>query len=75
MPRTSPHRYTAYDKAHEKDTLERVRARRWMEKKLGHDIPVGVDVDHKKAIKTGGGNAPGNLRLRNAHENRGDKTY
>lgn len=75
MPRTSPHRYDAYARAHEHDTLERVRARRYMEKKIGHDIPAGIDVDHKKALKGGGSNAPSNLRLRDAHANRGDKTY
>lgn len=75
MPRTSPHRYGSYERAHEKDTLERVQARRYMEKKIGHQIAPGVDVDHKKSIEGGGTNAPANLRLRNSHANRGDKTY
>jgi len=46
-----------------------------MEKKLGHEIPAGVDVDHRKSIKAGGGNDPKNLRLRSAHANRADKNY
>lgn len=74
MPRKGPHHYTAYDRAHRKDVQERVEARRYMEKKVGH-IPAGEDVDHIKAIKVGGTNAPNNLRLRNAHANRGDKTF
>jgi hypothetical protein len=76
MPRTSPHRYDAYEKAHEKDTLERVRARRKVLKmRHGKPIPPGEDVDHKLSIKGGGGNSKKNLRLRSAHANRGDKTY
>lgn len=75
MPRSGPHHYTAYDRAHKDDTAERMAARRYMEKKIGHDIAPGIDVDHRKAIKVGGTNAPGNLRLRSAHANRGDKTY
>jgi len=74
MPRSGPHRYGAYERAHRKDTQLRVEARRAMEKKIG-DIPAGMDVDHKKAIKAGGTNSPSNLRLRNASANRGDKTY
>jgi len=75
MPRSGPHRYGAYERAHKDETAERMAARRFMERKLGHDIPAGIDVDHKKAIKGGGTNAPSNLRLRNASANRGDKTY
>jgi len=74
IPRKGPHRYGVYEREHRKDTQERVEARRYMEKKLGH-IPAGMDVDHKKAIKAGGTNDPSNLRLRNASANRGDKTY
>lgn len=75
MPRSGPHHYGAYERLHRKETDERVEARRFMEKKLGHDIPAGVDVDHKLSIKGGGSNAPGNLRLRSASANRGDKTF
>lgn len=78
MPRSGPHRYGAYERAHKDETAERMAARRFMEKKLaseGKTIPAGMDVDHKKAIKSGGTNAPSNLRLRSAHANRGDKTF
>lgn len=78
MPRSGPHHYGAYERAHRHETDERVEARRFFEKKLaveGKTIPAGDDVDHKKSIKSGGSNAPSNLRLRSAHANRGDKTY
>lgn len=75
MPRSGPHHYGAYERAHRQETDERVEARRFMEKKLGHDIPAGVDVDHKLSIKGGGSNKPSNLRLRKASANRADKTF
>lgn len=75
MPRKGPHRYLAYERAHKDETAERMAARRFLEKKLGHDIPKGIDVDHIKSIKGGGTNAPSNLRLRSAKANRSDKTY
>jgi len=74
MPRSGPHHYGPYERAHRKETDERVQARRFMERKLGN-IPAGMDVDHKLSIKGGGTNAPSNLRLRSAHANRGDKTF
>lgn len=75
MPRSGPHRYTAYDRAHKGDTADRMAARRYMLKKLGN-IPAGMDVDHIKSIKGGGaGRAHSNLRLRDASANRGDKTF
>lgn len=75
MPRKGPHRYGEYERAHRKDTQERVEARRIMKKKLGENALRGMDVDHVKSIKAGGGNTKGNLRLRSPHANRGDKTY
>jgi hypothetical protein len=75
MPRSGPHHYTAYDKAHRKDTQERVEARRILKKELGMAALKGKDVDHIKSIKGGGGNSRSNLRLRNPHANRGDKTF
>lgn len=75
MPRSGPHHYGPYERAHRHETDERVQARRFMEKKLGHAIPPGEDVDHKLSIKGGGTNTPSNLRLRSAHANRGDKTF
>lgn len=74
MPRKGPHRYGPYERAHRKDTQERVEARRAMEKKHG-PIPAGVDVDHKRELKLGGSNDFSNLRLRDASENRGDKSW
>lgn len=75
MPRSGPHRYGAYERAHRKETQERVEARRLMEKELGPAALKGKDVDHKKAIVAGGSNARSNLRLRSPHANRADKTY
>ena len=75
MPRSGPHRYGAYEKAHIKDTDERVQARRVMKRELGAAALKGKDVDHKKALKGGGSNARSNLRLRSPHANRGDKTF
>lgn len=50
----------------------RHRARRALEKKLGHDIPSHMDVDHKKPLKSGGSNSISNLRVRSRKENRSD---
>lgn len=54
-----------------KNRSERNKARRLMEKKVGKAALKGKDVDHKKMIKDGGGNSPGNLRVRSVHANRG----
>lgn len=51
---------------------KRHRARRAMEKKLGHKLPSNVDVDHKKPLKSGGSSDLANLRLRKPSENRSD---
>ncbi len=51
---------------------ERNKARRQMEKKVGKAALKGKDVDHKKPIRSGGGNSAGNLRVRSVHANRGD---
>jgi hypothetical protein len=75
MPRKGPHRYGAYERAHRHDTQLRVEARRYMAKKLGKKAIEGEDVDHVESIKGGGGNGPRNLRLRDPHANRGDKTF
>jgi hypothetical protein len=72
MPRKGPHRYGEYERAHRKDTQLRVEARRMMEKKVGKAALAGKDVDHVKPIRKGGGNSPGNLRLRDPSKNRGD---
>jgi len=44
MPRSGPHRYGAYERAHRKDTQERVEARRAMEKKVGGMLPPGMKL-------------------------------
>lgn len=75
MPRSGPHHYTEYDRAHRKDTQLRVEARRIMKHKLGAAAIKGKDVDHKLSIKGGGKNTASNLRLRNPSANRGDKTF
>ena len=48
---------------------KRHRARRAYENKNG-SLPSGVDVDHKKSIKSGGSNKPANLRARPSSENK-----
>lgn len=75
MPRSGPHHYNAYDRAHIHDTAERVEARRLMEKELGKAALQGKDVDHKLSLKGGGSNDRSNLRLRDPHANRADKTF
>lgn len=79
MPRSGPHRYGEYERAHRKDTQRRVEARRLMERELGPAALRGKDVDHEISIKRGGNgkniNRRSNLRLRDRSANRGDKTY
>jgi hypothetical protein len=48
------------------------RARYAYEKTHG-DIPAGVDMAHKKAVKDGGGFSQGNLKPQSAKKNRGWK--
>jgi len=74
MPRTGPHRYDAYARAHKDDTAKAMAARRKWIKAHGQP-PKGHDIDHKKSIKSGGSNALSNLRARPASKNRGDKTF
>jgi hypothetical protein len=50
--------------------IDRVQARREMEKKHGKSALAGKDVDHKRALRHGGSNASSNLRLRDPSENR-----
>ena len=44
-------------------------ARREMEKKMG-DLPHTMEVDHKKALRNGGTNGKGNLRVVSRTTNR-----
>ena len=50
--------------------VERMAARRQVEKTLGHKIPDGMDVDHRKPLSKGGSNLPNNLGLQKASSNR-----
>jgi hypothetical protein len=58
-----------------KNREARNRAHAAMERKVGKAAMAGKDVDHKKALKSGGSNSTSNLRLRSVHANRGDKTF
>jgi hypothetical protein len=60
-----------YNVTHSLDRSERNKARRIMTKKLGAKAVSGKDIDHKKMVIKGGTNAPGNLRVRSEHANRG----
>jgi hypothetical protein len=50
---------------------DRNQARDYMKKKLGAAAIAGKDIDHKKPIRSGGGNGKGNLRVASVHKNRG----
>ena len=75
MPRSGPHRYDAYAKAHVDDVNERNKARRLAIKEWGKTAVQGKDVDHKTEIVRGGTNTPSNIRLREPSDNRGDKSW
>lgn len=51
---------------------KRVQARREAEKEGKVRKGDGKDVDHKKPLRSGGGNSKGNLRVRSASANRAD---
>ena len=51
--------------------VERDQARAIMTKKLGKTAVAGKDIDHIRPVRSGGTNAPGNLRVRDQHSNRG----
>ena len=74
MPAKGPRHYSAYDKSRVELTDERVQARREAIKRWGEAAVKGKDVDHVKPLDEGGTNAPSNLRLRDPHENRADKS-
>ena len=76
MPRSGPHRYGPYERAHRDDTADRMAARRLMIRTYGAKAAAGKDVDHIKSIKGGGDpRSLANLRFRDPRENRADKTY
>lgn len=66
----------AYDKRYNarpdqvKKRAERNHARAEYERIFG-DQPATTDIDHKKMLKDGGGNTPGNLRAVDQKTNRG----
>jgi hypothetical protein len=66
MDRGYNHRPDIIDKR-----VERDQARALMTKKLGKAAVAGKDIDHIKPVRSGGTNAPGNLRVRDRHSNRG----
>lgn len=51
-----------------KDRVERIQARRAVEKVRG-DLPTSMQVDHKKELVRGGSNRPDNWRVVSAHTN------
>ena len=57
----------------DKKQLERQKARREYDKK-GIDR-AGKDIDHKKALRSGGKTTAGNLRLRSKTANRADNGH
>jgi len=48
----------------------RVKARRAFAMTLGHPIPQGMDVDHRRPLSKGGSNKKTNLGLQKASSNR-----
>ena len=70
--------YSAYDREYAKhdDAKQRARAkaRYWMVKKYGEKALKGKDIDHEDPLQAGGSNEQSNLRVRDVHANRGDKT-
>lgn len=51
-----------------KDAI-RHRARRAVEKRIGHKLPTSIQVDHKNPLSKGGAAGGSNLRERNASAN------
>lgn len=64
------HEYAIEDKKRRLERAARNHARRLMAKVLGHPVPHGEDVDHKKPLSKGGSTKQSNLRLESAHKNR-----
>lgn len=62
-----------YRAAHKADNAQRKAARRSVEKKLGKAAVKGKDVDHVRPVKSGGSNAPANLKAQSVAKNRGRK--
>ena len=71
-PRDYRHEYDAYQGKPEqiKNRAQRNAARAQMKKKIGASAISGKDIDHKKMIRSGGGNDPGNLKVSTVRANR-----
>jgi len=54
-----------------KKRAQRNAARAEMVKSYGKAALDGKDIDHKNAIRNGGGNSKSNLRVSSVHRNRG----
>lgn len=54
-----------------KERAQRNAARSEMVKRHGKAALAGKDIDHKQAIRNGGGNGNGNLAVSSVHRNRG----
>lgn len=75
MPRKVRDYKDEYDKYHSKPDQVKKRAQRNaaradVVKKVGKAAVAGKDVDHKKPISKGGGNASGNLQIKSKSDNR-----
>lgn len=74
------HHRNAYDNEYAKKPeymaaqRARAKARYYMIKKYGREALKGKEIDHIKPLAAGGGNSPSNWRIRDASENRGDKS-
>lgn len=73
MPRDYKKEYATYHSSPEqkKNRAQRNAARRDLEKEGRVEKGDGMEVDHKVAIKNGGGNTKKNLRVTNKKTNRG----
>lgn len=72
-PRDYKHEYAIYHGKPEKvkERAQRNAARSQVKKKVGAAAIAGKDIDHKKPIRSGGGNSKGNLAIASVHRNRG----
>lgn len=77
MARDYKHEYASYQGRPEqiKNRAKRNAARRLMIRKYGKSRVAGKDIDHKRPLRSGGGNGRGNLRIRSVHANRGDNGH
>jgi len=57
--------------AQKEDRAARNAARRKMERRLGPAAIADRDIDHIRRLKSGGTNAPSNLRVMSVRRNRG----